>query len=708
MSPWMQHLLLLPTAILALTTSYAFADLLEARTDTVIAPYSYPASEHWEGDDGTWSTFTIQVGTPAQTVRTLFSFQSYQTWAVIPQGCLTASSYSACSDSRGGLFNYSSSSSWTYQGLYYTYIEQNLGYTANAYYGYDTVTLAGNGENGPTVKNTTVGGIALDTFYLGVLGVNPKPTNFTSENDPYPSLMTQLRDNKKIASMSFGFTAGAYYRFANGVYASLTLGGYDTSKYSDNNVTFNFGADNDHEILVALQSITTPSSVASSPNAVQLLPSPIYVEIDTTIPHIWLPTEACRAFEVEFGLTYDYSNNIYTVNDTLHKSLLSRNANITFTLGQLTAGGQTVSIVLPYAAFDQVATAPFLNVGNSTRFFPLRQANSSAQYILGRTFMQEAYIIVDYEVSRFQLKQVVWNQSATTNLVAIPLGNASSSTTDWTSSSYKPTYSSLTSPSSTASSSSSGLSAGAIAGIVVGVVVVLALLGLLAFFFIRRRKRRAVGASTMKSDIDSSDEKTDGNDTNVFPKAELMGSTPAAFGLTHHDMDRKGLLSAYPPSSDGTYSPSSAGFPHTPAGEGTMSSAYSNSPFPVSPMVEAHSRAIYEMPGDMPNREKDGKELSEKEALQHRERVYNGIDEAIESSSMDGAHSPNTAAAREARRVEADDVVNAQTGDPMGRHRAFSFEFSPSERDNLTTGSGSTLVQHSPTSPSNSQERTLI
>lgn len=703
---WMQRLLLLlPSAILALTASHASAELLEARQDTTteIAPWYYPADQNWDGVDGTWSTFTLQVGTPPQTVRVLASFQSYQTFVIIPPGCLSASSYSSCASSRGGIFNSSRSSTWTTQGLYDTYIEQNLGYVNNAAYGYDNITLAGNGENGLTIKNGTVAGVALDLFYLGLFGLNPKGTNFTDLNDPFPSAMTQLKTNRKIPSVSFGFTAGAYYRFSSGVYASLTLGGYDSSKYTANNVTFNFGADNDHEIIVALQSITTTSTVASSPNAVALLPDPIYIEIDTTVPHIWLPVEACRAFEVEFGLVYDNTTDLYLVNNTLHDALLARNANVTFTLGQLTSGGQTLSIVLPYAAFDQVAKAPFINVQNSTRYFPLRRGANSTQYILGRTFMQEAYLIVDYEVARFQLGPVVWDQSVSRNLVAIPPANQSQSSDSWTSSSYKPNYSTPASP-STGGTTSSGLSAGAIAGIVVGVVVALALLAVLAFFFIRRRKRRN---APIKSETDSTDEKPEGKDTNVYPKAELMGSTPTAFGASHHDADRKALLSAHPPpSSDGAYSPSSSGFPNTPAGEGTMSSAYSNSPFPVSPMVEAHSRAIYEMPGDMPNREKDGKELSEKEALQHRERIYNGIDEALDESSPTG-QSPTTAAAREARRVEAGEVVDAQTGDPLGRHRAFSFEFSPSERDNLTTGSGSTLVHLSPSTPHEPREGTF-
>lgn len=79
-------------------------------------------------------------------------------------------------------------------------------------YGYDVVSLGGLGEGGPTLKNSTVGAVAVNDFYLGVFGLNPKPTNWTSYDDPAPSYMTQLKEQKLVPSVSFGYTAGAPYR----------------------------------------------------------------------------------------------------------------------------------------------------------------------------------------------------------------------------------------------------------------------------------------------------------------------------------------------------------------------------------------------------------------------------------------------------------------------------------------------------------------
>lgn len=655
-------------------SAVAAATELQTRSNVTIAPLAIPPDENWDGIDGAWSTFTLRVGTASQYVRTFLSFQSYQTWVIVPQGC-PAQDYNSCADSRGGIFNYNQSTTWDFIGKFDLYIEQNLGMYGNALYGYDAVGLAGQGENGPTLKNTTVAGVATDEFYIGVFGVNPKPTNFTSFNDPSPSYMSQLKDQKLIPSVSVGYTGGAKYRFS-GVYASLTLGGYDSSKFSPNNITFNFGQDNDHELLVGLQSITVPNKATNVNTPVQLLPNPIYIEIDPTVAQIWLPLEACQAFEAEFGLTYDNKTGLYLISSSQRDSLLSRNANVTFTMATTPTGQQdTVAISLPYAAFDQIVKPPYESISNQSYYFPLRRAANDSQYILGRTFLQEAYVVIAYEVGRFRMGPVVWDSSAQTSLRAIQPGNVSDPSS-WTSSSFDSSSSSTPSV-----SSSSYNNTGAIVGGAVGGVLGLVVIAVIAYICIRRKRR--VKATEISSSADSfaDEKKGDRSSTTVIPKAELAGSEPTPFGLTHHDMDRKGLP-MYPPSSAGTTAYST--------GDGWSAHAM-HGPQAVLPAIEAHSRAIYEMPGDMPNREKDGRQLSEKEALQHRERVYNGIDEAVESNPSSAIDKP-----RERRTVAPEEVVNANTGDAMGRHRAFSFEFGSSGTQSNTHDSDRTLANSEP------------
>ena len=136
---------------------------------------------------------------------------------------------------------------------------------------------------------------------------------------------------------------------------------------------------------MGIQSITSTFGNGTSSS---LLPSGILAYVDSTIAEIWLPKEACQAFEKAFGLTYDETNKIYPVSDDLHVALLAQNASISFTLGQSSTGGGTVNITLPYSSFDLQATLPV--VVNSTKYFPIKRANNATQYTLGRTFLQEA------------------------------------------------------------------------------------------------------------------------------------------------------------------------------------------------------------------------------------------------------------------------------------------------------------------------------
>ena len=139
------------------------------------------------------------------------------------------------------------------------------------------------------------------------------------------------------------------------------------------------------DLVVAVQSINYNGSTTAS-----LLSESIYAFIDSTDPNIWLPDDACDAFENAFGLTLDDDSGLYLINDTHHSTLVDANAEVSFKLSNVRSGGETVTITLPYAAFDLTAEAPL--VDNQSYYFPLKRASNSTQYTLGRTFLQEAYV----------------------------------------------------------------------------------------------------------------------------------------------------------------------------------------------------------------------------------------------------------------------------------------------------------------------------
>jgi hypothetical protein len=180
----------------------------------------------------------------------------------------------------------------------------------------------------------------------------------------------------------------------NSVLGSLVLGGYDASKFASNNISFPFNEEDVRDLTVHIDGISLDNS--SGPSS--LLPTSIPAYIDSTVPHIWLPVEACDLFEDAFGLTYDSGVELYLVNDTQHAHLLSQDLSIIFTLGNLTAGAE-VNISLPYAAFDLSVSYPI--VANTTRYFPLKRAANATQYTLGRTFLQEAYAFIPSSIVKY-------------------------------------------------------------------------------------------------------------------------------------------------------------------------------------------------------------------------------------------------------------------------------------------------------------------
>lgn len=212
----------------------ALAEQVSART-IVPGPIVVPASNNWsdisplngntltcrrEGNDGPWSSFTIEIGTPVQSVNVFVSTASSQTWGVDPQGC-TNTDPSDCSTERGRFYNYSESASWVPNmsnittTIYDLALESNLGYTGKGRYGFDNITLGYSGGGGPTLANQTVASIATKEFFLGIFGVKPQASNFTSLNDPIPSFMQNLRSQSMIQGLSWAYTAGNQYREQN-------------------------------------------------------------------------------------------------------------------------------------------------------------------------------------------------------------------------------------------------------------------------------------------------------------------------------------------------------------------------------------------------------------------------------------------------------------------------------------------------------------
>lgn len=195
-----------------------------AARSVVPAAFSLSPSWSWSGNDGSWSTFEISVGTPAQNFDILPSTTGSETWVVIPEGCEgILSNIPNCGVLRGVEefngqtsrgFQTNASSTWDLLGIYDLSTEQNLWGTSGneAYYGLDTVTLdALTSGQDVKLKSQTVAGTATANVWLGSLGLGIAVGKFDVRQGTIPSLMESLKSQNYTPSMSFGYTAGASY-----------------------------------------------------------------------------------------------------------------------------------------------------------------------------------------------------------------------------------------------------------------------------------------------------------------------------------------------------------------------------------------------------------------------------------------------------------------------------------------------------------------
>ncbi|KAL2075540.1 hypothetical protein VTL71DRAFT_483 [Oculimacula yallundae] len=452
---------------------------------TLMVPIVVAPSAHWEGVDGTWSTFTIRVGTPVATYRVLPATSWQETWVVYgaaAQVCNTSVGVKAdCEEARGGFYDSAKSSTWKQSDQYQLQLEEMLGYEGVGQYGFDTVGLGFRSDTGPTLTNQIVSEIVSDDWWLGILGMGFQPTNFTGYETPQASFADTLYTNGTISSMSWSYTAGAFYRLKS-VFGSLIFGGYDASKFTPNSIRFSMASDNLRDLVVTVRSITSTTSAGNT----TLMPAPIFAFIDSAVPDFYFPVSVCQQFEKAFGLTHDQASGRYLIDNSTHDKLKALNPSITFTLANQKEGGETTDIVLPYAAFDLNITTPLLtNV--SSLYFPLKQTSDENLYILGRAFLQEAYVTAHYNTRTFNVSQAIFSDNAAPSLVALPAILPTSTTSPG---SNKPNDTKSSKP------SSKKLGGGAIAGIVIGALAGLALLLLLIFFLLRRRKRRSTAAKT--------------------------------------------------------------------------------------------------------------------------------------------------------------------------------------------------------------------
>lgn len=289
-----------------------------------------------------------------------------------------------------------------------------------------------------------------------------------------------------------------------GAPASLTIGGYDQLRFEPNTVSFNLSLQ--QWPVVSLSSIEVLSvDKDSNSTTTSLLEASIdsYFTLDSSTSYIWLPQSACDLFSQALNLTYNDTLGLYLYPDGVHDDLVSSNVSFTFAITDTETSLNSVNITLPFSAFDQSITYPYPNFypenqSESLSYFPIKQAENSNEYRIGRVFFQEAYLIVDYERGNFSISQASFDSSIMSDTNIIIIEPPPDSTFPG-----KP---------------SKNLSEGSKAGIIVGSVsAFMLILALLWWFFLRNRYSLSVRLQETKPK-DTKDEISANNDRSIVTR----------------------------------------------------------------------------------------------------------------------------------------------------------------------------------------------
>lgn len=435
-------------------------------------PILATAGSDFVGYDGQWSPISIRIGTPEQWISVLPATLSQETWVIGPGGC---DGTSTCEAVRGGIFDSSRSSTFRESGFYELGSTPGLGSSAFGYYGLDTLAL----NDGVLEPDQIISVINTTEVLVGELGLGVQQTRLNGSENLLPLLSSLVQNDSHIPSHSYGYTAGAAYRL-KGVPASLALGGVDANRFTPNDMSFTLGSD--YAPVMAINSITVSSSGLPpnwNSNPMQLLDDSQAetFTIDTSTPFLWLPESVCDSFASALNLTYNDTLQLYFYADgTLPSSLDNWDLRFNFSVGNLPGAEENVEFSLPYDAFNLQLSFPYPGLdadssSASTNYFPLRRAADNTQYIVGRAFLQETYLTVDYERNNFSLSQAVFTEEAVNNVALYAI--------------TRPDDSIFPGP----TSSSSGLSTRAKAGIGAGVgLAAVAAAVLLCYYCFKRRK----------------------------------------------------------------------------------------------------------------------------------------------------------------------------------------------------------------------------
>ncbi|KAL5600907.1 hypothetical protein BROUX41_005745 [Berkeleyomyces rouxiae] len=397
------------------------ASTASASSSSQIAPRSLTGTS-WLGIDGNWSATAFRAAD--QDINLFVSTTLSEHWLIDKGGCLADDPL--CNKDRGGAVDITTTSKWSTLGDWSIGLSY-LGVAANAAYGTGAFGFTDGLTNDKLqMEDALIGAINVTDFYVGLFGLGVIRGKFGTESIDSP-FYEMIEDQGWFPSYSYGYTAGAYYKNTP---SSLTLGGYDASRLpaEPSNIDFTLSRDSMiprvivRGIQVSTNSSSTPSNWDSKPQILSNFTNSFQAVVDSSTPYLWLPEPVVDDFVSAMNLTYNRTLDAYVItNDQMASLKQDDSFEFTFSLSSydntnsfgtpLEVEG-VVNITLSGAAFAHVLQYPYkdqtISFGDpDVPYFPIKKATDS-NFILGRTFLQEAYLLTRYDSSSFQLHQAAF------------------------------------------------------------------------------------------------------------------------------------------------------------------------------------------------------------------------------------------------------------------------------------------------------------
>lgn len=209
--------------------------LFGRRSTQIAAPFVVADTGRFDGIDGNWSTFKLQVGSPPQEFRVQVSTVGQTSWLPgyvpdnycpwlnasypDPNNCQSLRGVDSTDAGTNTGYNSSLSSSFQETGTYNLSLSSDLdfpqyygsNYSAPVVYGTDDFTLSSNAGGELTQAATPFSSVPDNVeLFMGSIGLGFGKIDL-GQGATKSSLMEMLSNTSDIPSRSWGYTAGAAY-----------------------------------------------------------------------------------------------------------------------------------------------------------------------------------------------------------------------------------------------------------------------------------------------------------------------------------------------------------------------------------------------------------------------------------------------------------------------------------------------------------------